>query len=114
MTFFDELKDKAAELAQTGVAKGKELAEIGKLRLDNASQKDVIRKAYLEIGKRYYENHGHAPDPDFSAFCEKITAAMAAIECNNARIEELRTASGEDMPEEDVTVIDLSSEDEPQ
>ena len=57
MAFFDKLdslKDKAVDLAQSGAAKSKELAEIGKLKLNNAAEEDAIKKAYIEIGKPYY------------------------------------------------------------
>ena len=64
MAFFDNLKEKAAgladkakELADTGVSKAKELSEISKLKLQNANERDAIRKAYLEIGKLYYATH---------------------------------------------------------
>ena len=51
MAFFDAFKDKAIDLAQTGVAKSKQLAEIAKLNLANASEEDEIKKAYIEMGK---------------------------------------------------------------
>ena len=47
MAFFDDLKSKAAELTQVGVAKSKQLAEIAKLNLANSGEEDTIRKAYL-------------------------------------------------------------------
>ena len=45
MSLFDTLKERATDLAQSGVAKSKELAEIGKLKLDNAAEEDAIKKA---------------------------------------------------------------------
>ena len=93
MAFFDKLdslKDKAVDLAQSGAAKSKELAEIGKLKLSNASEEDSIKKAYIEIGKLYYAERGMTPDAAYAAQCEKITASKAVIEANNARIEALK------------------------
>ncbi|MGN8876391.1 serine proteinase [Pseudoflavonifractor sp. HCP28S3_F10] len=90
MAFFDDLKSKAAELTQVGVAKSKQLAEIAKLNLANSGEEDAIRKAYIEIGKLYYAERGMAPEAAYSALCEKITTAKINIEENKARIAELK------------------------
>ncbi len=107
MGFFDNLKGKAADLAQAGVAQSKRLAEIAKLKTANLGEEDNIKKAYIEIGKLYYAEKGHAPEGAYAAACEKITAAKAAIEANNDRIAELK-ADGDDADVEIVEVIDES------
>ena len=48
MAFFDDLKSKAAELTQVGVAKSKQLAEIAKLNLANSGEEDAIRRRISE------------------------------------------------------------------
>ena len=93
MGFFDALKDKAADLAQAGVTQSKRLAEIAKLKAANLGEEDNIKKAYIEIGKLYYAEKGMTPDGAYVAACDKITAAKAAIETNNDRIAELKTAA---------------------
>ena len=75
MAFLDELKDRAMDLGRAGVAKSKQLAEITKLSLNNASEEDAIKKAYVEIGKLYYAERGMAPEAAYVALCERITAA---------------------------------------
>lgn len=105
MAFFDKLdslKEKAVDLAQSGAAKSKELAEIGKLKINNAAEEDNMKKAYMEIGKLYYAERGMTPDAAYAALCEKITASKAVIEANNARIEEIR--------EDDDQVIEEAAE----
>ena len=87
---FEALKDKAKDLAQTGVSKSKQLGEIAKLNLANVGEEDTIRKAYMEIGKLYYAERGMAPEPAYAALCENITAAKVAIEENKNRVEELK------------------------
>ena len=74
MGFFDSLKanasvlkDKATDLAQTGAAESKRLAEIAKLKSANLSEENAIKKAYVEIGKLYYEQMAAAPGEDFAA-----------------------------------------------
>lgn len=87
---FDALKDRAKDLAQSGVSKSKQIGEIAKLNLANVSEEDNIRKAYIEIGKLYYAERGMAPEPAYAALCEKITAAKVTIEENKNRVEELK------------------------
>ena len=99
----DSLKDKAADLAQAGVAQSKRLAEIAKLKTANMAEEDTIKKAYLEIGKLYYAEQGAAPDGAFAAACERITASKAVIETNNERIAELKQP-GDPEPETQVEV----------
>ena len=136
MGFFDSLKanatvlkDKATDLAQTGAAESKRLAEIAKLKSANLGEENTIKKAYVEIGKLYYEMMGAAPGEDFAAACEKITAAKAAIEANNDRIAELKVkdegaaadvevvAEAEavvaDAPADEVTADDIVVEEDP-
>lgn len=91
---FDSLKDKAGDLAQTGVSKAKQIGEIAKLNLANVGEEDTIRKAYIEIGKLYYAERGMAPEAAYTALCEKITAAKVNIEENRNRIEELKAEGG--------------------
>lgn len=108
---FDSLKEKAKDLAQTGVAKakeltdcaidkGKELTEIGKLKVQNASEQEAIKKAYLELGKLYYAERGAAPEAAYASLCEKIGQSQARIEYNNERIADIRAAG--DLANDDV------------
>jgi len=120
MGFFDSLKanasvlkDKATDLAQTGAAESKRLAEIAKLKSANLGEENAIKKAYAEIGKLYYEMMGAAPGEEFAAACEKITAAKAAIEANNDRIAELKVkeeAAPEVVAEAEAVVVDAPAE----
>ncbi len=103
---FDALKDKAQDLVQAGVSKSKQLGELAKLNLSIASEEDTVRKAYAEIGKLYYAEKGMAPDPEFAALCEKVTAAKVNIEETKARIEALKadgvseTCEAEPVPDD--------------
>jgi len=101
----DNIVDKVTDLAQTGVAKSKQLAEIAKLKTANMGEEDTIKKAYLEIGKLYYAERGLAPEGAYVSLCEKITASKCVIEENNARIAELKE-------KEDITEAELVSVEE--
>lgn len=122
MDFINDLQERATDLAQSVVATSKRLAEIAKLKASNMAEEDTLRKAYVELGKLYYAEHGTTPDGAYAAACEKITAARAAIETNNDRIAELKAtaeAEGEiidvtpeaaEEPENEVTEADIVPE----
>jgi len=123
MAFFDNLKEKVADLAQAGVAKSKQLAEIAKLKAANMAEQDTIKKAYLEIGKLYYAEKGTTPEGGYAAACEKITTAKANIAANNAKIEDLKDGDEEvaaaaadaviveEIPAAEVVAEDVAPED---
>lgn len=102
----DSIKDRAIDLAQTGVAKSKQLAEIAKLKTANLGEEDAIKKAYIEIGKLYYAERGMAPEAAYEALCQKITAAKVNIEENKSRIEEIKT-EGNIVDAETVSVEEI-------
>lgn len=122
MDFINDLQERATDLAQSVVATSKRLAEIAKLKASNMAEEDTIKKAYVELGKLYYAEHGTTPDGAYAAACEKITAARATIETNNDRIAELKAtaeAEGEiidvtpeaaEEPENEVTEADIVPE----
>ena len=114
MGFFDDFKEKTTDLAQAGVAQSKRLAEIAKLKVSNLGEEDTIKKAYIELGKLYYAEHGSAPEGAYASACEKITAARAAIETNNDRIAQLKSSGDEEIIEEAVfTQVETVSQPEP-
>lgn len=100
---FENLKGRATEMAQAGVAQSKRLAEIAKLKTANMAEEDAIKKAYVELGKLYYAEHGATPDGAYASACEKITASKALIETNNERIAELKQP-GDPEPEVEAEV----------
>lgn len=107
---FESLKAKARELTNTGVSKAKELTEIGKLKVQNVSEQDEIRKAYMAIGKLYFEQKGQCPEEGYEAFCKQIADSMAKIEYNNQRIEDMKAAGN--LSDEDVaSTEDIDTDD---
>lgn len=90
---FEDIMSRITDLAQSGAAKAREVAEIGKLKVSNAAEEDSIRKAYVEIGKLYYAERAMAPEAPYAALCEKITAAKEKIEYNNQKIADIKAAN---------------------
>lgn len=127
MANFDELKNKfltslgkAAEAGKDIAAKaadaGKDIAvkasekakngtRIAKLSIDVAGEKDNMKKAYLEIGKLYYDTHKDDPEGFFIQLCEEVTLAKSNIEAMEKEIADLRGSADEAEDEDpDVTV----------
>ena len=75
--------DKATEMLQTGVT-------IAKLKTDNMAEEDAMRRAYLAIGKMYFELYGENPDPAFAVECDRIRACKRRIAENNLRLAEMK------------------------
>lgn len=105
---FEGLKAKARELTSTGVAKAKELTEISKLKMQNVSEQDEIRKAYMEMGKLYAERHGDAPEEGFAGLCAKVAEAKSKIAYNNERIADIKAAGN--LSDEDVASVDADDD----
>ena len=103
---------KVGNLAQAGAVKAKEIAEITKLKVNNAAEADSIRKAFTELGKLYYAEHGAAPEEAFAALCEKVTASKEKIEYNKQKIADIR-AVGNVTEEEEAAVEEVIAEDIP-
>jgi hypothetical protein len=110
---FDELKKKAndlaqqaADLAQVGAAKSRQLAAVAKLKAANLGEEDTIRKAYLELGKQYFAKYGEHPEDEFVAACATIVEAQAAIAANNALVEEMLAKN------EGEIVVEMTEEEE--
>lgn len=106
MNFLDNLKDEAKDLAQTGVAMSKQVAEIAKLKIANLTEEDAIKKAYIEIGKLYYAERGMAPEAAYAALCERITTSKVTIEENKTRIEELKSDGDIQEPEVEIPLAE--------
>lgn len=83
---------KALELTDTGVNKAKQLAEISKLKVLNLSEQDSIRRAYMELGRLYYAERGSAPEAAYADLCDKITRSKAQIQVNEQRIADLKSS----------------------
>ncbi len=101
---FDALKSRVTELAQGGVSKAKELMEVGKLKVNNATEADAIRKAYTELGKLYFAQHGMDPEPAYAALCAKIVESKERIAYNDERITDIKSAA--DLADADLAAMD--------
>ena len=110
MGFFDNFKEKATDLVQAGAAQSKRLAEIAKLKTSNLAEEGSIKKAYAELGRLYYAEHGNTPEGAYAAACERITVSRELIQANNDRIAELKSAA----EAEGEVIVDADFQDVPE
>jgi len=90
MDFFEKLGDTITTKGKEVSGKAKDLAEIANLKSQINTCEDVIKKNYVEIGKLYYEKHGHEPEAEYDEFCRAISNAKTGIEDLEQRIKTVK------------------------
>lgn len=85
---------KTRDFAEKTADKAKDVARIAKLNMELSSEKDTIEKAYLEIGKLYYETHRNSPDGFFVQLCDEITLANGNITKILSELDDLKVGLG--------------------
>ena len=86
MSFMDTLASKGKEVAD----KAKDLADIAGLKAKVGGCDAQIKKAYEEIGKKYFEEMGSEPSAEYVDACETIKKAMAEKEELEVKIAALK------------------------
>lgn len=79
MEFFEKLGDTIVTKGKEVTGKAKELAEIANLKSQINTCEDVIKKNYIEIGRRYYEKRAHDSEEEYDEFCWAISNAKTGI-----------------------------------
>jgi len=112
---FEEFKQKAGETAERlgGQAvqfakfvgeKATIAAKLAKLNADILGEKETIRKAHTNIGKRYIELFENAPHEDMLADVEVVQKARQRIDVLKEEIERIKTESS--ATDADYTIFD--------
>lgn len=91
---FSVVAGKTKELACLAHEKAKLVGKIAKLNLELNSEKDTIQKAYVEIGKLYYDTRKNDPDGFFVQLCDEITLAKENIAGLQQQIDLLKAEMG--------------------
>lgn len=102
---------KAKGIANRAAKKTKNVSRIAKLNVDIATERDCIKRNYLEIGKLYYETHREEPEDFFLQLCQEIDLALETIAGKEAEIVRLKTESRGD---EDGPAIEVEITEEPE
>ena len=113
----NEIKDKVIASLGTAVDTGKDLAgkaadmakagaRITKLSMEISTEKENLRKTYIEIGKLYYDTHKDDPEGFFIQLCDEVAISEKNIADKQAEIDELKAGdSGEDISVEFESVV---------
>lgn len=112
---FENIKNMAADAAQTAARKAKELTVIAKANLAIRAEQDKQRKAYTELGKLYYRDYVTEEEPDeaeYMPLCDKISASLQAVAAQKEIIEAAKAANP-DCAEEEVVEADFVEAEEP-
>lgn len=103
MADWNAWKEKALNLTRTGVGKAKVLGEIARLNLDNLSEEEKIKKAYIAIGERYMSLHQEAPEEGYEVMVQNVLKARENIAANKEKIANLQAE--ENLTEEDLKEV---------
>ena len=93
--FADKAGDSVKDFAGKAADKVKAGGRIAKLTMEISSEKETMKKAYLEIGRLYYEKHKDDPEGFFAQLCEEVAVAEKNIADKEAEIAELKSKKDE-------------------
>ena len=93
--FADKAGDSVKDFAGKAADKVKAGGRIAKLTMEISSERETMKKAYLEIGRLYYEKHKEDPEGFFVQLCEEVALAEKNIADKEAEIAELKSNRNE-------------------
>jgi hypothetical protein len=91
MDTLGSVADVTRDLAAKAAEKARQGARIAKLTVEIGNEKDNMKKAYMEIGKLYYETRKDEPGGFFGQLCDEITMAIENIADKETEIAELKS-----------------------
>ena len=113
MDTITNLRERGAEYANVAMDKTRDAARLAKLTVALTGEKDALKKAYIELGKAYYEEHHNDAEGLYAQLVEEVDAVNARIEEMQAEIDSLKGSfhGSEDASFEDVVAQDEGDED---
>ena len=84
------LKEKGVGYAGTAVDRTKDAARIARVSVELGSEKEALKKAFVELGKAYYEEYRGTAEGLFSQLCEEVDAIQTRIDAMQAEIDALK------------------------
>ena len=109
MDTITNLRERGAEYANVAMDKTRDAARLAKLTVALTSEKDALKKAYIELGKAYYEEHHNDAEGLYAQLVEEVDAVNARIEEMQTEIDSLK---GSFHASEDASFEDVVSQDE--
>ena len=90
MDTITNLRERGAEYANVAMDKTKDAARLAKLTIALTAEKDALKKAYIELGKAYYEEHHNDAEGLSAQLVEEVDAVNARIEEMQSEIDSLK------------------------
>ena len=84
------IKEKGAEVAGVAAGKTKDAARIAKLTVDLNTEKGSLEKAFLELGKAFYEESKDSAQGLAAQLCAEIGAINGRIESIQSELDGLK------------------------
>ena len=108
MDTITNLRERGAEYANVAMDKTKDAARLAKLTIALTAEKDALKKAYIELGKAYYEEHHNDAEGLYAQLVEEVDAVNARIEEMQSEIDSLKCSfhASDDAGFEDVVAQD--------
>ena len=108
MDTITNLRERGAEYANVAMDKTKDAARLAKLTIALTAEKDALKKAYIELGKAYYEEHHNDAEGLYAQLVEEVDAVNARIEEMQSEIDSLKGSfhASDDTGFEDVVAQD--------
>lgn len=79
MAFFDELGKAISDKSKVAAGKVKDLTGVLQLKTKLSSEKEKINKAYINLGKVYYDRHEASAEDEYAADFEAIRTGLIKI-----------------------------------
>lgn len=89
MAFFDELGKVISDKSKEAANRVKDITGVLQLKSKLSAEKDKINKAYITLGKAYYDRHEGEPEEEFSDEFRTIQAGLEKIASLEDEIAEL-------------------------
>ncbi len=90
MDFFEKVGETITTKGKEAADKAKEVAEIVSLKNQIKVCEDVIKKNYMEIGKKYYEANAETEDAEFARQCTAIRNAEKGVKELEEKIRKIK------------------------
>lgn len=88
---FEDITGKISDASAKAISKGKAAKEIVSLKAELNTCEDMIKRSYLNIGRKFYEqNEGKEVEPEFEKSMKEIENAKKAIEELNEKISDIK------------------------
>ena len=86
------LRERGAEYAGIAMDKTRDATRLARVSVALSSEKEALKKAYIELGKAYYEEHHADAEGLYAQLVEEVDAVNARIEEMQSEIDALKAS----------------------